>query len=129
MKLKKGFFLVLGCISLGLGTIGIPLPLLPTVPLYLLAAFCFARSSERLHVWLINTRLYKENLESYVQGQGMTRKTKIRIMVTMTVVITVGFILMDQVLIARIVLAAVWIFHIFYFGFRVKTIPPAERSV
>ena len=49
--LKKAFFVALGCISLALGTIGIALPILPTVPFYLLTAFCFANSSERLHTW------------------------------------------------------------------------------
>lgn len=44
---------VFGLISVGLGLIGVFLPLLPTVPFMLLAAFCFARSSERLHHWLI----------------------------------------------------------------------------
>lgn len=89
-----------------------------------LAAFCFARSSERLHKWFINTKLYKNNLESYVKGQGMTRKTKIRIMATVTLLMSVGFIMMDQVPVGRVVLACVWVFHILYFCFKVKTIKP-----
>lgn len=47
------FWLILGLISLGLGILGIPAPFLPTVPFLLLAAFCFARSSQRLHEWLV----------------------------------------------------------------------------
>ena len=93
-------------------------------PFLLLAAYCFAKSSERLHKWFTNTRLYKNNLESYVQGRGMTRKTKIRIMVTVTLLMSVGFLMMDQVPVGRIVLGCVWVFHILYFCFRVKTIKP-----
>ncbi len=68
------------------------------------------------------TKLYKNNLESYVKGQGMTWKTKIRIMITVTVLMSIGFIMMHAVPVGRIVLACVWVFHILYFVFRVKTI-------
>lgn len=122
MKLKKILFVILGCIGVALGALGAVLPLLPAFPFLLLAAFCFAKSSERLHNWFTGTKLYKNNLESYVRGQGMTRKTKIRIMVTVTVLMSIGFIMMNQVPVGRIVLACVWVFHILYFVFGVKTI-------
>ena len=122
MKLKKILLVIIGCIGVALGALGVVLPILPTVPFLLLAAFCFARSSERLNNWFIGTKLYKNNLESYVKGEGMTRKTKIKIMVTVTVLMTVGFIMMDQVLVGRIILSCVWVFHILYFVFGVKTI-------
>lgn len=120
---KKGICLLTGGISLLLGSIGIFLPILPTVPLYLLTAWCFARSSVRLHTWFTGTKLYWDTLESYAKGQGMTRRAKIRIMVSVTLIMTIGFFVMDQVLIARIVLVCVWVFHVLYFGFRVRTIP------
>lgn len=123
MKLKKILYVIAGCMAVGLGAVGAVLPLLPSFPFLLLAAFCFAKSSERLHKWFTNTKLYKNNLESYVKGRGMTRKTKIRIMVTVTLLMSVGFIMMDQVPVGRIVLACVWVFHILYFCFGVKTIP------
>ena len=122
MRIKKILYIVAGCIAMGRGALGAVLPLLPAFPFLLLAAFCFAKSSERLHSWFTGTKLYKNNLESYVQGKGMTRKTKIRIMVTVTLLMTIGFIMMDQVLVGRIVLACVWVFHILYFSFGVKTI-------
>ena len=122
MRIKKILYIVAGCIAMGLGALGAVLPLLPAFPFLLLAAFCFAKSPERLHSWFTGTKLYKNNLESYVQGKGMTRKTKIRIMVTVTLLMTIGFIMMDQVLVGRIVLACVWVFHILYFSFGVKTI-------
>ena len=129
MKLKKILLVIIGCIGVGLGALGVVLPILPTVPFLLLAAFCFARSSERLNNWFIGTKLYKNNLESYVKGEGMTRKTKIKIMVTVTVLMTIGFIMMDQVLVGRIVLACVWVFHILYFVFGVKTIKTGQESI
>ena len=76
MKIKKILYVILGCIGLALGAVGAILPLLPAFPFLLLAAFCFAKSSEKLHRWFTGTKLYKNNLESYVKGQGMTWKTK-----------------------------------------------------
>lgn len=122
MKIKKILYVILGCIGLALGAVGAVLPLLPAFPFLLLAAFCFAKSSEKLHRWFTGTKLYKNNLESYVKGQGMTWKTKIRIMITVTVLMSIGFIMMHAVPVGRIVLACVWVFHILYFVFRVKTI-------
>lgn len=125
MNGKKVFLVVVGCISLGVGAVGAVLPLLPTFPFLLLAAWCFARSSQRLHDWFVGTRLYKENLESYVAGEGMTRKVKIRIMTTVTLLMAVGFIMMHAVPVGRIVLGAVWVFHLVYFIFGIKTRPQA----
>lgn len=123
MKIKKLVYVISGCIGVGLGAIGAVIPMIPSFPFLLLAAFCFGRSSERLNSWFINTKLYKDNLESYVQGKGMTRKTKIRIMVLVTLLMSIGFIMMDAVPVGRIVLICVWIFHVIYFVFGVKTLP------
>ena len=128
MKLKKAIYIGLGCLGVGLGAVGAVLPLLPTFPFLLMAAFFFARSSEKLHNWFISTKLYKDNLESYVAGKGMTRKTKIRIMVTVTILMSIGFIMMHAVVVGRIVLGVVWVFHLLYFFFGVKTIPELEKN-
>lgn len=122
MNIKKMIYIVIGCISMGLGAIGVVLPILPTVPFLLLVAFCFGRSSEKLNHWFTGTKLYKNNLESYVKGEGMTMRTKLRIMVTVTVLMTIGFVMMKAVTIGKIVLVCVWVFHVIYFVFRVKTI-------
>lgn len=125
MNLKKILYLALGILSIGLGAIGSVLPLLPTVPFLMLAAFCFAKSSDRLDHWFKSTKLYQENLADFVAGRGMTRKTKIRIMLTVTLLMSIGFIVMGSKGIAAgcIVLGCVWVFHIIYFCFGVKTIP------
>jgi len=98
-------------------------PMMPAFPFLLLAAFCFARSNEKIYNWFINTKLYKDNLEDYVAGRGMTKKAKIRLMITVTILMSIGFIMMDAVPVGRIVLSIVWLFHIIYFIFGIKTIP------
>ena len=70
MKFKKVLWTALGCVGLGLGAVGVVVPLLPSFPFLLLALVGFAKSSEKLHRWFLNTRLYKNNLESYVPGPG-----------------------------------------------------------
>lgn len=128
MNCKKILYLIPGCISLSLGAVGAVFPVLPTVPFLLLAAFCFARSSEKLNNWFVSTKLYRDNLESYVAGRGMTKQTKVRIMVTVTVLMAIGFIMMDAVPVGRVVLGCVWAFHILYFIFGIKTVPAAEAA-
>ena len=126
MNLKKVFFVILGCLGLGLGALGAVLPLLPAFPFLMLAAFCFAKSSEKLHNWFTSTILYKKNLESFVQGKGMTVKTKVRIMLTVTILMSIGFIMMHAVPVGRIVLGIVWLFHVLYFIFGIKTLKLEE---
>ena len=123
-RIKKIIYIVLGCVSVGVGAVGAVLPLLPSFPFLMLAAFCFARSSERLHNWFISTKLYKNNLESYVKGKGMTMRTKNKIIATVTVLMGFGFTIMmiKEVYIPCVILACVWIFHIIYFFFGVKTL-------
>ena len=124
MSIKRITFVVLGCVSLALAVIGVVLPILPTVPFLALAAFCFAKSSDQLNNWLINTKFYQNNLADFKAGKGMTVKTKLRILATVTLVMAIGLIamLMKGVIVGSIILSVVWLGHIYYFGFKVKTL-------
>ena len=124
MSIKRVAFMALGCISLALAVLGVVLPILPTVPFLALAAFCFAKSSDRLNNWLSNTKFYQNNLADFKAGKGMTVKTKVRILATVTLVMAIGLIvmLMKGVIVGSIILSVVWLGHIYYFGFKVKTL-------
>ena len=124
MSVKRIAFVVLGCISLALAVLGVVLPILPTVPFLALAAFCFAKSSDRLNNWLLNTKFYQNNFADFKAGKGMTVKTKVRILATVTLVMAVGLIamLIKGVIFGSIALVIVWLGHIYYFGYKVKTI-------
>lgn len=128
MELKKIIWIVIGCIGLGIGAVGAVLPLLPSFPFLMLAAFSFAKSSQRLHSWFVGTKLYKDNLESYVQGKGMTRATKRRVMTTITLLMGFGFIMMlvKEIYVPCIILFFVWVFHMVYFMFGVKNLEESD---
>ena len=126
MKIKRLLWIILGFVGLGIGAVGAVLPMLPAFPFLLLAAFCFGKSSERLHKWFIGTKLYKNNLESYVKGQGMTLHTKIKVVITVTLLMAFGFFMMfrKDLYIPCAILGGVWLFHIVYFIWGVKTYKP-----
>ena len=116
----KYVYLFLAFVGIGLGALAAVIPLLPSFPFLLLAFICFGKSSEKLDRWFKNTKLYKNNLESYINKQGMTRGNKIRVMLTVTAVMIFGFVMLRQILIGQIILGIVWIGHILYFAFGVK---------
>lgn len=76
-KTKKWMLTSLGSFFVGLGTIGIFVPLLPTTPFLLLAAACYLRSSRKLYVWLLNNRLWGKYLKDYVEKRAVPLRVKL----------------------------------------------------
>ena len=133
MKLIKPFWIALGFVALVLGVIGIPLPLLPTTPFLLLAAFCFAKGSNRLDAWFKSTRIYKNHLESFATNRAMTLKTKLCILLPASAMLAVAFLGMSQkdttgTRIGRITIVVLLILKYLYFFTKIKTIK-AENKV
>lgn len=130
IKMKRLIFLILGCVCLGLGCVGIALPILPTVPFFLATVFFFAKSSQKLHDWFIGTKMYQKHLDSFVKKKGMTARTKLSIMISVTLLMGFGFFMMARAGIwgPSILLAIVWVCHIYYFVFRVKTLPSRKKQ-
>ena len=103
----------LGVLSLGLGVIGIFLPLLPTVPFLLLSAFLFSRSSPRLHTWLLSHPQFGPLIEDWNRS-GVIRPRAKRL-ATLSIVAVFGLSLALDVkttvlIIQAVVLGAVLIF-------------------
>ena len=119
--MRKIIYLSFGFIGLGLGAVAAALPLLPAFPFLLLAAFSFARGSDRLNNWYRGTRLYQDNIGPFVKGRGMTWATKIKTMVLVTLSMSIGYVMMRRIPVGRLILAVIWVLHIIYFTFVVKT--------
>lgn len=123
MNIKRCLWLIFGCVAFTLGAVGSVIPMLPTMPFLVLAMVGFANSSERVHRWFVGTTLYKNNLASYVAGEGMSSQAKRRIIITVTALMSVGFMLMlaKALYIPCAILVGVWIIHLLYFKFGIKT--------
>ena len=126
-KAKKYFYITLGFLALGIGLIGVILPILPTTPFLLVTSFCFARGSERFHTWFTNSNIYKKHLESFVKERAMTLKQKVVLLSFVNFMLAFPLILVD-VLPMRITIIVLIIIKLYYFTFKVRTISPEEKK-
>lgn len=117
----KILFFIVGFIALAIGCIGVVLPILPTTPFLIVAAFCFAKSSDKLNAWFKSTNIYKNNLADFAKGNGMTVKTKVRILVTITILLGIAAFCMRNVTHGLLIIGTVWVVHLIAFIFFVKT--------
>lgn len=116
-------WLSVGFLSLALGTIGLVLPILPTVPFYMATLFCFGKGSTRLHQWFIGTSMYTKHVAPFERERALTRKSKISIITTVTITMGIGFYCMSDSIVGRSLLGIVWILHVIAMVWIVKTKP------
>lgn len=114
-------FLTVGAVSFALGTAGIVLPILPTVPFYMLTLFCLARGSERFHRMFLESSLYKKTVGAYERDKTLTLRTKLSILLSVSIIMGIGAYFSQDMPIALIVMAFVWIGHVIALVFIVKT--------
>ncbi|MCA1041315.1 YbaN family protein [Bacillus infantis] len=115
-------FVAAGFLALGLGILGIILPVVPTTPLLLLASFCFMKGSKRFEVWFKQTGIYKKHLESFVKNKSMTLKQKFTILLFADAMIIIAFFLTD-ITAVRIMLVIIVLYKYYYFFYKIKTLP------
>jgi uncharacterized protein len=90
----KSLYIGIGTFSLGIGIIGIVVPLLPTTPFLLLSAACYAKGSERMYHWFINIKWIGNAIKNYHEGKGISIKGKIISITFLWATITVSMMLM-----------------------------------
>jgi hypothetical protein len=108
-QLKRRLFIIAGTIALGLGVIGIILPVLPTTPFLLLAAICYMRGSQRLYNALLRNRFVGNYVRNYLEGRGMSLRNKIWTISLLWIAILCTAFLVTESLVIRIILAVVLI--------------------
>lgn len=109
----RAIWFTVGSIALALGAIGVVLPLLPTTPFVLVAAFAFAKSSKRLHDWLLAHRIFGQLIEDWRRYGAISRSAKTAGILSIIAVLAVSIALsvpLHAILIQLVVLSASAIF-------------------
>ena len=117
---RKAFFVVAGLVCFAVGTVGIFLPILPNVPLYLLAGVCLANGSERLSRWFEGTGFYARHVAPIKAGKGMTMRSKVTSFLVICLLLGFGFYMMRHTP-AKWILVAVVVFHAWLFFMHLPT--------
>lgn len=106
-SIARHTLLAAGWASLGLGALGLAVPVLPTAPFVLLAAACFMRSSERLHAWVVSHPLFGHHIEDYLAGRGLRARTKAVALTTLWASVATSVVLWVPLLAADLIIVAV----------------------
>ncbi|MEO2261364.1 YbaN family protein [Dorea sp. YH-dor228] len=111
----KIIWMAAGVVFLGIGAVGVALPVLPTTPFLLLASFCLAKGSKRLHEWFVGTKLYQNHLDSFVRNRAMTLKTKLGILFPASAMLLLAFAAMQNVYGRGFILFLILFKYIYFF--------------
>jgi uncharacterized membrane protein YbaN (DUF454 family) len=104
---KRRFLIAAGTLCVGLGIIGIFVPILPTTPFLLLAAACYMRSSERFYRWLTNNRVFGAYVRNYIEGRGMPIRIKLATILLLWLAIGLSITFAVESLVIRIILISI----------------------
>lgn len=127
MKFVNYAWLAIGFVFLGLGILGVFLPILPTTPFLLITLFCFTKGSTRVRKWFMETKLYKNHVKEFNETRAMTLKAKIMILGFASVMLAAAFYFSGN-LHARIAIAVVLCVKYYVFIFRIKTISEPQKA-
>ena len=116
----RGILIISGSIFVGIGMIGIIVPLLPTTPFLLLAAACYLRSSKKFYNWLLNNKRFGPYITNYLEGKGLSLKIKLYAISMMWIMILLSVILFVENLFIRIILMVI-AFLVYIYLMTIKT--------
>lgn len=119
--MAKYMYTALGLMLVVVAMVGIVLPVLPTTPILLLAAVCFAKGSERIETWFVESNLYKKHAQSFVESREMKLSTKLGICIPVTLMMLIPFFIMNNIYGRTFIICAL-LFKYYYFTFKIKTI-------
>jgi uncharacterized membrane protein YbaN (DUF454 family) len=117
----KIIYLTLGLTSLGLGAIGVILPILPTTPFFILATFMFSKSSDKINDKLKNSKIYNKHFADFIENKTMSKKKKWTLLIIVDLMLLITFIRLDNSIL-RVVLIALFLIKHWYFYKFIKTI-------
>ncbi|MBO0479161.1 YbaN family protein [Vagococcus fluvialis] len=111
--MKKSLFIILGGISFILGTLGLSLPFIPTVPFYMLTSFLWLRSSEKLYNKFVQSTYYQKYIQELIIEKKMTTKGLVKLFAMIFIVFLIPGILVDN-LVMKISLVVVYMLHLIF---------------
>jgi len=116
-----------GSVAVGLAILGMVLPVLPTTPFLLIAAFCYARSSTRFYLWLMNHRWWGKHLRDYTAGRGVRFKVKaFAITLLWITILSSAFLAIDKLWLQILLIAIAIVVSIHIIG--IKTLYEGKRK-
>jgi uncharacterized membrane protein YbaN (DUF454 family) len=116
----KFLFLSAGFMSLGLGVIGIVLPILPTTPFLILTGFLFTKSSDRYANWFKNTKIYKKYLSEFIENRTMTKRNKWTLLLFVDLMLLVSYISVPIIILRIFIIILIIAKHWYFFRY-IKT--------
>lgn len=117
--------MILGCLFVLLGAIGVVMPVLPTTPFMILAAACFAKSSPRFHHWLLTNRVFGPLINNWNSERFIEPNTKLRALIIICFTFSVSIFVVDIDKL-RIMLMVIWAVCIVCVA-SLPTIPRSKR--
>lgn len=120
MEPKRVFFFSLGTAFLGIGVVGVVLPVLPTTPLVLASFFCFAKSSKKAEQWISNNRYFGSYIENYKTKQGVPIDVKLKSIFFLWVALIVSMVFFNQIYLFVLLLAVGVVVTIHILSFKTR---------
>lgn len=124
-KLVRILWITIGVFALVCGTIGIALPILPTVPFYLLTVFAFAKGSKKFHYWFLQTKIYKKYMVGFAKHKSMSLAGELFLLLSVSLFLILTMYLSNKLAVS-IVLSILIALKYGYFVFKVKTVTKKE---